>query len=182
MHFFINQKKITQFLHSLGAAKPAGFILLQIFQVIVAPIPGELTIFLGGYLFGHLGGIILSTIGLTLGSYIAFILARILGRPFVESFVPKAIIDRFDYFLHRKGAFLAFILFTIPGFPKDYFCYILGFGHLTTLEFFLISGTGRLLSTIFLALGGSYLRNQQYRSFSIFIGVVIIIVFSVLSG
>ena len=47
--------------------------------------------------------------------------------------------ERFDYLLHHKGAFLVFLLFLIPGFPKDYLCYMLGLGHLTTLEFLAIA-------------------------------------------
>jgi len=55
---------------------------------------------------------------------------------------------RFDFLLHHKGAFLVFLLFLLPGFPKDYLCYILGLGHLPLLTFLWIGATGRLLGTI----------------------------------
>ncbi|MDA8215951.1 MAG: VTT domain-containing protein [Nitrospiraceae bacterium] len=146
-------------------------------QVVAAPIPGEVTGLLGGFLYGPILGVILSTIGLTIGSYIAFALARTFGRPFVDRFVDKAIMNRFDYLLHHKGAFLVFLLFLIPGFPKDYLCYILGLGHLSTMEFLVIGGTGRLFGTILLTLGGDYIRHQQYGRFSILVGVALIVVF-----
>lgn len=170
------QERLLRFLGSLGSAAFIGFILLQAAQVVVAPIPGEVTGFLGGILYGNFIGVVLSTIGLTLGSYIAFALSRAFGRPFVEKFVDKKTMDRFDYLLRHKGAFLIFLLFLIPGFPKDFLCYILGLGHLSTIEFLVISTTGRLLGTILLTLGGTYIRNQQYYSFSILLGVVIIMV------
>jgi len=85
--------------------------------------------------------------------------------------------DRFDYLLHHKGAFLIFLLFLIPGFPKDYLCYILGLGHLTTLEFLAIATTGRLLGTMLLTLGGTFLRNHQYYSFFLLSGAAVVIVF-----
>lgn len=154
-----------------------GFILVQSAQVVVAPIPGEVTGLLGGFLYGPLLGVILSTIGLTIGSYIAFALARMFGRPLVDKLVDKRVMKRFDYLLHHKGAFLVFLLFLIPGFPKDYLCYILGLGHLTTTEFLVIGGTGRLFGTILLTLGGDYIRHQRYRSFFILIVVAIIVVF-----
>ncbi|MGO9377261.1 MAG: hypothetical protein ACLPN1_13140 [Dissulfurispiraceae bacterium] len=59
-----------------------------------------------------------STPGLTLGSYLNFELARICGRPFVEKFIEKSIISRFDYLLYHKGAFLVFLLFLIPRTPR----------------------------------------------------------------
>jgi len=79
--------------------------------------------------------------------------------------------------LHHKGVFLVFLLFLIPGFPKDVFCYILGLGHLTTMEFLIIGGTGRLFGTILLTLGGNFIRHHQYYRFSALLGIALIIVF-----
>lgn len=165
------------FLDSLGPLSFLGFIFLQAVQVVAAPIPGEVTGLLGGFLYGRLLGVFLSTIGLTIGSYVAFALGRTFGRPFVERFVNKRTMGRFDYLLHHKGAFLVFLLFLIPGFPKDYLCYILGLGHLSTTEFLVIGGTGRLFGTILLTLGGDYIRHAQYKSFFILIGIAIVVVF-----
>jgi uncharacterized membrane protein YdjX (TVP38/TMEM64 family) len=149
---------------------------LQITQVVVAPIPGEVTGLIGGYLYGPVMGVVWSTIGLTIGSYIAFALARYFGRPFVERFVDKAVMQRFDYLLHHKGIFLVFLLFLIPGTPKDYLCYILGLGHLTTAQFLVIGGVGRLFGTILLTIGGDLIRHQEYRHFFVLVGVTIIAV------
>ncbi|MEK6672560.1 MAG: TVP38/TMEM64 family protein [Nitrospirota bacterium] len=177
IQFFLDKKRMLNFLDTLGPLSFIGFILLQSAQVVAAPIPGEVTGLLGGYLYGPLLGIALSTIGLTIGSYIAFALSRTFGRPFAEKFVNKKTFKRFDYLLHHKGAFLVFLLFLIPGFPKDYLCYILGLGHLTTTEFLVIGGTGRLFGTILLTLGGNFIRQHRYISFSVLVGVAIIVVF-----
>ncbi|MEK7333268.1 MAG: VTT domain-containing protein [Nitrospirota bacterium] len=139
--------------------------------------PGEVTGFIGGYLYGISLGITLSTIGLTIGSYLAFTLSRFLGRPFVEKFIKKETMERYDYLLHHKGAFLIFLLFLIPGFPKDSLCYIIGLGHLTTKEFLVISTVGRFGGTVLLTLGGNYIHRHQYYSFFVLIGVAIIVVF-----
>lgn len=176
IHFFLNREKLLGFLDSLGPLAFLGFILLQVLQVIAAPIPGEATGLLGGYLYGPLLGVALSTVGLTIGSYLAFALARFFGRPLVERMVDRATIERFDYLLHHKGAFLVFLLFLIPGFPKDYLCYILGLGHLTTGEFLVIGGAGRLFGTILLTLGGSFIRHHQYGRFSLLVGVAVVVV------
>lgn len=175
-HFFLRRERLIAWIHSLGAWGFAGFILLQVVQVVAAPVPGEATGVLGGYLYGPFVGVVLSTIGLTIGSFVAFSLSRYFGRPLTEKFVNTKTMQRFDYLLHHKGAFLIFLLFLIPGFPKDYLCYILGLGHLTTLEFLTIATTGRLLGTTLLTLGGTYLRNAQYSQFFLLTGAAVIIV------
>jgi len=175
-HFFMNRERLVLWIHSLGAWGFAGFILLQVVQVVAAPIPGEATGVLGGYLYGPVMGVVLSTIGLTLGSYFAFSLSRYFGRPLTERFVDAKTMERFDYLLLHKGMFLVFLLFLIPGFPKDYLCYILGLGHLTTLEFLAIATTGRLLGTMLLTLGGMFLKNRQYYSFILLSGAAVVIV------
>jgi uncharacterized membrane protein YdjX (TVP38/TMEM64 family) len=176
IRLFLCRDKLLYFLESLGPWAPVVFALLQAFQVVAAPIPGEATGLLGGFLYGPWLGVLLSTIGLTLGSYIAFALGRSLGRPFVERFVAPSTMERFDYLLHHKGAFLVFLLFLIPGFPKDALCYILGLGHLSTMEFLLIGGVGRLLGTVLLTLEGNYLRLHQYGRLYILLGITVIIV------
>jgi uncharacterized membrane protein YdjX (TVP38/TMEM64 family) len=171
--FFLNKEKMD----SLGPLSFIGFIFLQASQVIISPIPGEVTGIIGGFLYGKFLGILLSTIGLTIGSWTAFSLSRWLGGPFVEKFVRKETMSRYDYLLHHKGAFLVFLLFLIPGFPKDLLCYILGLGHLSTKEFLVISTVGRFMGTVLLTLGGDYIRHHQYYRFSALLGIAIIFLF-----
>lgn len=173
----MDKEKILAFIDSLGPLGWVGFVSLQVLQVVVAPIPGEVTGLIGGYLYGPALGTVLSTIGLTIGSLIAFLLSRTFGRPFVDRFVKKETMDKYDFLLHHKGAFLVFLLFLIPGTPKDFLCYILGLGHLTTKEFLIMSTVGRLGGTVLLTLGGNYIHQHQYRQFFILFGVAIIIVF-----
>src|SRR5208283_87153 len=162
---FVCKQKMLAFLDSLGAWRSAGFIALQALQVIIAPIPGEITGILGGYLYGPISGTILSTIGLTIGSYVAFLLARVFGKPLAEKIVPQGVMKRFDYLLENKGLFLVFLLFLIPGFPKDYFCYIFGLSAISTMEYLVVSTIGRLLGTILLTLEGSSLKGEHYLMF-----------------
>ncbi len=173
----MDKQKLLAFIGSLGPAGFIGFILLQVMQVVAAPIPGEVTGFIGGYLYGPALGIFLSTVGLTLGSLIAFSLSRTFGRPFVEKFVKRETMAKYDYLLHHKGAFLVFLLFLIPGTPKDLLCYILGLGHLSTKEFFVISTVGRFGGTVLLTLGGNFVHHHQYYRFFILLGIAIILVF-----
>ena len=175
IELFLNEEKLKNFIQSLGPFGVVGFVLLQAFQVVTAPIPGELTGLLGGYLYGTFLGMVLSTIGLTLGSVIAFILGRIFGKPFIERVVDPTVLNKFDYLLHHKGTFLIFFLFLIPGFPKDYLSYFLGLSRLSLLEFTVIAGVGRLLGTVLLSLGGDYLRHHEYEKFLRLAGIAVVV-------
>jgi len=169
--FFIDRKKIIEFVNSFGSLSVIIFISLQILQVLVAPIPGELTGFIGGYLYGITLGTVYSTIGLSIGSWIAFALSRTFGLPFVEKFVSQNIISKYDHFMEHKGTFVSFLLFLIPGFPKDALCYILGLSHMNIRSFIVISSIGRLFGTVLLSIQGSCVRNDQSWAFFILLGV-----------
>ncbi len=173
---FFSKRRLLHFLGSLGSWGPVGFLVLQSLQVVISPIPGDVTGLLGGFLYGPWFAVLLSTIGLTLGSCAAFALSRNFGRPFAEKFVPQAALKRFDYLIENKGAFLAFLLFLIPGFPKDYFCYIFGLGKMPAVQFVVVSTVGRLFGTILLSLCGSCIRLRQYTHLSILIGISVILI------
>lgn len=173
---FTDQKKLIAFVNSFHTLSIFIFILLQVIQVVIAFIPGEVTGFIGGYLFGTLTGTLYSTIGLTLGSIVAFYIARIFGRPIVLLLVKQEYLNRFDYLMTHKGTSISAFLFLMPGFPKDYLCYILGLSKMTPRVFVMISTFGRLISTFLLSIGGSLIRNEHYKTFITFTAIVIVII------
>lgn len=169
--YFTNKEKAIHLIRSHHPFDEVVFIFLQIFQVVFAPIPGEATGLIGGYLFGTVLGTIYSTIGLTIGSWLAFVLARFFGLPLVEKAVKPETLKKYDYVLEHQGALVSFVLFLIPGFPKDYLCYLMGLSHMSTGTFLIVSTIGRLFGTLLLSVCGSYARNSQYLALVIILGV-----------
>jgi uncharacterized membrane protein YdjX (TVP38/TMEM64 family) len=163
--------KLKGVLTSFGVYSPLLFIFLQILQVIVAPIPGEAIEFLGGYLFGLKAGLLYSMIGVVLGSWLAFSLARIFEKRVVEKFVSPELRKKFDYLIGHEGVMLSFILFLIPGFPKDTLCYILGLTPMSLGIFLTISTIGRIPGTLIATLQGAKAFEQQYKTLLILLGV-----------
>lgn len=168
---FLDRKRLAAFVKSYGSFSPFIFIALQIFQVLFAPIPGEVTGFIGGFIYGNFFGVLYSTIGLGVGSWLAFIFARWAGQPLVERVVSYKTIQRYDYLMAHQGTWIAFLLFLIPGFPKDYLCYILGLGHIDLKTFLIISTAGRFLGTLLLTLQGHLVREKNYLVLGIVIGL-----------
>jgi len=177
---FINKRHLLSFIKEHRSYAALIFISLQAIQVVAAPVPGELTGFVGGMLFGPVWGVVYSTIGLMIGSWAAFMLARLLGRPLVERLVSAEIIQRYDYVMKHKGLMLAFFMFLIPGFPKDFLCYLLGLGHMRQRHFLLVSVPGRLLGTILLTMGGTYFRDERYGALFTIVGISLVIVLFVM--
>jgi uncharacterized membrane protein YdjX (TVP38/TMEM64 family) len=163
--FFFDPKQLRFFITSFGPFAGVVFVFVQALQVVFAPIPGELTGFVGGLLFGKIEGVILSTIGLTLGSLFAFSITRSFGMGFVEKIVKKQYIDKFNYFITHKGLNITFILFILPGFPKDSLCYLLGITRMRLVDFLFMNIFGRLPGTLMLTLQGNAVKNGKYHAF-----------------
>lgn len=173
---FENHHQLKKFISSFGVYSPLAFILLQVIQVVVAPIPGGAIEFLGGYLFGVWAGMLYSTIGLTVGSWLAFSIARIFEKWAVEKFVSPKTMKKFDYLVGHEGIILSFLLFLIPGFPKDALCYILGLTPMHLGIFLIISTIGRIPGTLIATLQGAKAFEHQYKFFLTLSGVSALII------
>jgi uncharacterized membrane protein YdjX (TVP38/TMEM64 family) len=171
-----DHRRLKRFICSFGTFSPLAYILLQIVQVIVAPIPGGAIEFLGGYLFGVEAGFVYSMIGLFLGSWFAFALARIFEKWAVEKFVSPETLKKFDYLIGHEGVILSFLLFLIPGFPKDALCYILGLTPMHLGIFLTISTIGRVPGTLIANLQGAKAFDHQYRTFLILSGISALVI------
>jgi len=171
-----DHQEFKKTISSYGAYAPLAYILLQVLQIVIAPIPGGAVEFLGGVLFGVKAGFIYSMIGLTLGSWLAFSLARIFEKVAVEKFVSKQTRKKFDYLVEHQGAILSFILFLIPGFPKDALCYILGLTPMHLGIFLTISTIGRIPGTLMATLQGAKAFEHQYVLFLILLGLSALVI------
>lgn len=169
--FYSNRKEVKLFLARFGPYAPFVFIILQALQVVMAPIPGEATGFLGGLLFGTGLGFIYSTIGLTLGSALAFGLGRWLGLPLVRRLVSEEVYHKFDFLARTGGELVTLILFLIPGFPKDFLCLLLGVSPLPFGTFLVITTFGRMPGTWLLSIQGAKVGSGYYVEFVIFLTI-----------
>ncbi len=163
-------------IQSYGWAAPLVFIGVQIAQVIAAPVPGEATGFIGGYLFGSLLGFIYSSIGLTTGSLINFGIGRFLGERFARRLIPEEKFKRIDRLVNRQGVIAVFFMFVIPGFPKDYLSLALGLTTLPLKVFAILACIGRMPGTLLLSLQGASLYDQNYALLAIVAGACLVLV------
>ena len=170
-----DRDQVERFVAAFGRGAPLAFMLLQILQVVLAPVPGEATGFIGGYIFGFARGFIYSSLALAAGSWINFAIGRFLGRRYVRRWIPTDALARFDGLLKRQGIIVLLILFLFPGFPKDYLCLFLGITALPLKVFLLIASIGRMPGTLMLSLQGEFLFQKNYAVFAVVFGVTLLV-------
>ena len=162
VRLYVDKHFLKQTLREWGLLAPVIFIVLQALQVIIAPIPGEVTGILGGFLFGEWVGLLYSTIGLTLGSVAAFGVGRWLGAHYVRTLVSQETWDKMGFIVEAEGAILCFIIYLIPGLPKDMVCYLFGISPMPLWVFALVSTLGRIPGTWVLSAQGAHTAAGNY--------------------
>ena len=159
---FVDKHFLKQTLRQWGTLAPVIFIALQALQVVIAPIPGDITGILGGYLFGEWLGFIYSTIGLTLGTVASFGVGRWLGAHYVRRLVSQEAWEKLGFIVEAEGALACFIIYLIPGAPKDLACYLFGLSPMPFRMFAVISTIGRAPGTWVLSAQGSHTAAGNY--------------------
>lgn len=173
----IDRDQTQAFIRSYGPWAPVVFMAVQVGQVILAPIPGEATGFIGGYLFGAWQGFLYSSLSLSLGSWINFKLGRLLGRRFIRRLIPPAQLARLDRNVRHQGALVLFLLFLFPGFPKDYLCLFLGITAMPAKLFLIMAIIGRMPGTLMLSLQGAMLFERMYGVFVLLLAGCVLMLF-----
>ena len=141
------------------------FILfgLQCLQVIFALIPGEVIEFGAGYAYGIIEGTLICLFGIALCSSGIFLLVKKLGVPLVELFLSREKIKQLRFLNdEKKLKSVLFLLFFIPGTPKDALTYFVGLTKLTLREFLVITLIARIPSIISSTICGHLMMEQNY--------------------
>ena len=169
-------EKFRAWVESRGIWSQFIFIGMMIFQVMIALVPGEPLEIGAGYAFGAVEGTILCTVGITLGSLIVFALVRRFGIKLVEVFFDTGKIKKLKFLQNEKRLdLITFIVFFLPGTPKDLLTYFVGVTDIKLSKFLVIASVARLPSVITSTVGGSALGAQKYELAVIVFGATLVI-------
>lgn len=142
-----------------------AFIGMTVFQVVIALVPGEPLEIGAGYAFGAIKGTILCVIGIALGSFIVFTLVKRFGIRLVEVFFSLEKIRSLKILQKsKKRDLLMFLVFFLPGTPKDLITYFAGLTDVKISNFVLLVTFARLPSIITSTIGGSALGVEKYKT------------------
>jgi uncharacterized membrane protein YdjX (TVP38/TMEM64 family) len=164
------------FIDSYGPVSALVYILAQALQVVVFVIPGEIVQVAGGYIFGTGLGTLYSVAGILLGTVIGFLAARLLGYSLVKAVVSPKKLEEFDFLINNpKSEIAMFVLFLVPGIPKDSLVYISGLTPIKPLRFFLISMIARFPGLWGSAYIGANLQEKDYLPVWVLSGVALVL-------
>ena len=138
-------------------------IAIQALQVVVCILPGQPIQFAASYMFGVLGGLLLSLAGAVIGVIISFFTAKVLGRDAVHMIFGEERVSNYQRKLNSgKGLTIAFLIYLIPGIPKDLVSYVAGISEMRFLPFLLVSTIGRIPGMAGSLLFGYFFRENNY--------------------
>lgn len=154
-----------EYIRSFGNAGWLVLLGLQFLQVFIALIPGELLETACGYVLGAIFGTVICYLGVAAASSVIFMLTKRFGIKFTELFMTKRDINELSFIKNKnKRNTLIFLLYLIPGTPKDLITYFVGLTDIKLGEFLVISLIARLPSVVSSTVGGQLIGDKDYVS------------------
>ncbi len=158
----------------IGALAMAGIMCMQVVIVIM---PGELVEISAGYAFGSIGGMCLCLLGAAVGGAIIYIFTKRWGSKMVEAFISKEKMQSLSFIKNTdKLRLLVFVLFLIPGSPKDMITYFIGLTPMRLPSFLIISSIARIPSVISSTIGGDAIGEGNYM-----LAIIVFVITAVIS-
>lgn len=171
-----NPEAFKAYIDSFGAWGFVMMFLVQIAQIVVALIPGEVVEFLAGTLYGWFGGLCFCLFGIAVGQTIIFKAVKTLGKGFVEKVAGSEKLAKFKFLQdEKKLKAVVFLLFFIPGTPKDAITYIVPLTKMKLRDFLIITLTARIPSVVSSTLAGAALMNRGIETTIIIYAVIAVI-------
>lgn len=163
----------------LDANKTAAILIylgLQIMQIIVSVLPGQVFQVAAGYYFGFFMGLVYSLIGAAIGTTITYFVAKWLGSNAIEVLFGKEKIDKIVKMLNSSRAYnVVFLLYLIPGIPKDLVGYAAGISSINFRILLVLSIIGRTFGMSGSLLFGYLYAQKEYTLMYIVAAVAVII-------
>ena len=145
-----------------------GYLILmglQCLQVVIALIPGEVVELGAGYAYGAIRGTLLCLTGVALSSSLIFLLVKKVGISLVELFIPREKIQQLRFInSETKLKRVVFLLFFIPGSPKDVLTYFVGLTDMKLSTFLTITLIARIPSVVSSTLSGQMLGDEHFMT------------------
>jgi uncharacterized membrane protein YdjX (TVP38/TMEM64 family) len=175
----LTPNRIREFLLSLGMMKGAIiYLIIYIFSIRpFIPVPPTLYTLAGGFTFGPIWGTVLTVTGATLNASLCFLIARVLGRDFVER-VSSGKFEKLNKKLANSGFRALLVIRSSPvGPPFDLVSYASGVLRIPFWSHFFATLIGIIPATaVYSYFGGSITKG----GFAILIGFFLIVVVSIL--
>lgn len=158
--------------------------IIQISQIFLFILPGEPIEILAGMCYGWIWGTVFIMISSAIIASLIFMLVRKIGKQFVYDFSDEEKIKKIEnsklFKNPKKIEIVLFILFLIPGTPKDLLTYISGLLPIKMSRFILLSTIARIPSIVTSTIAGANIAVGDWRKAIILYILIVVIVAIVL--
>ncbi len=157
---------------------------IQLLQIFVAFIPGEPVELMLGYVWGPWLGTFTCLFGIFIGTLVIYLLVKRFGRPFVAKVIGERDITKYKFLNDPKKIDLTvFILFFIPGTPKDALTYVAPLAPISFVKYILIATFARIPSVITSTILGDSIKDGDYvMAIIVFVITALISVLGIIFG
>lgn len=174
--YIMNPEDFVLYLKSLDIFKGTLlFLVINYLQVILAFIPGGSFEIVAGLMYGPILGIIICDLVMSLASINIYLLVKKYGRKIIELFIDINEVNKLNFLNKNKNlGLILFLIFLIPGTPKDAISYGVGLTDLSLKKWLLINLFGRFPAIILTILATSSLIDKRYEIAFIICFIVLI--------
>ena len=159
--------------------------IIQVAQIFLFTLPGEPIEILAGMCYGWFWGTIFIMLSSAIIASLIFLLVRIIGKQFVYDFSDEEKIKKIEnnkiFQNPKKIELIIFILFLVPGTPKDLLTYLSGLLPIKLRRFVVISTIARIPSIVTSTIAGANIAVGDWKKgiflYILIVAVVLIAVF-----
>lgn len=176
MGFIKDPQSLKQQLNEYGIFGELIMIFIMALQVIFVFLPGEIIEVMAGFLYGPIEGMIVCLLGATIGSTIIYYFVKIFGLKFIDKFIGRSKLEEVCFLQNNeKLNMVLFIIFLIPGTPKDIITYFIPLTNMKLSTFLLITSVARIPSVITSTISGNAIGMEQYEISLLVFGITAIV-------
>ncbi len=169
-------EEFKAFIEKFGGFGIVVIFFIQIAQIIVALIPGEVIEFTAGCMYGWFWGLILCLAGIAVGQALIFKMVKKFGKEFVEAAAGSKAMEKLKFLNdERKLKATVFLLFFVPGTPKDLLTYIAPFTSIKLKDFIFLTLVARIPTVVSSTYAGDAFVQSDYRTLLIAYGLILIV-------
>lgn len=163
MKVYNDSEKLSAYIESFGYWGAFVLLIVQIFQIVVAIIPGEFAEFVSGTLYGTIFGSLICLMGIYVGEGLVCLLVKWFGRRFALKMAEEREFKKLKFLNdEKKLEYTIFLLFFIPGTPKDVLTYFVPMTKINISRFLLLSTIARIPTVVSSAYAGATFADGNF--------------------
>jgi uncharacterized membrane protein YdjX (TVP38/TMEM64 family) len=152
---YVTRARIEDWIKGAGAWGPAVLLVIQVAQILAAPIPGVFVPIVAGVFYGPFLGAAITAVGSCIGSAAAYWIGRTGGRKVAERLIGPEPLNKASRLIGGRRWLALIPLMLFPLSPADALCFAAGIIGMKWDRFFIAVAAGRLPKDVVVAVGAA---------------------------